>query len=58
MRGEDVGDRITDQELMRIVRLVYERSGITLHAGKKALIVARLQKRLRTGGFWCNAPTR
>lgn len=48
---EDVGDRITDQELMKIVRLVYERSGITLHAGKKALIVARLQKRLRTGGF-------
>jgi chemotaxis protein methyltransferase CheR len=48
---EDVGARLSDAELNRIVRLVYERSGITLHSGKKALIVARLQKRLRTGGF-------
>jgi chemotaxis protein methyltransferase CheR len=30
---------------------VYERSGITLHAGKRALVLARLQKRLRAGGF-------
>jgi chemotaxis protein methyltransferase CheR len=48
---DDVGDRLTDAELARIVRLVYERSGITLHAGKKALIVARLQKHLRAGGY-------
>jgi chemotaxis protein methyltransferase CheR len=48
---EHIGDRITDAELTRIVRLVYERSGITLHAGKKALIVARLQKRLRAGQY-------
>jgi chemotaxis protein methyltransferase CheR len=48
---EDVGDRLTDKELNAIVRLVYERAGITLHAGKKALIVARLQKRVRAGGF-------
>jgi chemotaxis protein methyltransferase CheR len=48
---DDVGARLSDAELNRIVRLVYERSGITLHAGKKALIVARLQKRLRAGGY-------
>lgn len=35
----------------RIVRLVYERSGITLHDGKRALIVARLHKLLKAGGF-------
>ena len=48
---EDVGDRLSDKELNAIVKLVYERAGITLHAGKKALIVARLQKRVRAGGF-------
>ncbi len=42
---------LTDRELTAIVRLVYEKSGITLHDGKRALITARLQKRLRTGGF-------
>lgn len=35
----------------RIVRLVYERSGITLHQGKRALVVARLHKLLKAGGF-------
>jgi chemotaxis protein methyltransferase CheR len=43
--------RLSDAELSRIVRLVYERSGITLHSGKRALVLARLQKRLRHGGF-------
>jgi chemotaxis protein methyltransferase CheR len=43
--------RLSDADLSRIVRLVYERSGITLHSGKRALVLARLQKRLRTGGF-------
>lgn len=43
--------RLTDAELSRIVRLVYERAGITLHSGKRALVLARLQKRLRQGGF-------
>jgi chemotaxis protein methyltransferase CheR len=42
---------LTDAELSAVVRLVYERSGITLHDGKRALIVARLQKRVRQGGF-------
>jgi chemotaxis protein methyltransferase CheR len=43
--------RLSDGDLARIVRLVYERSGITLHSGKRALVLARLQKRLRAGGF-------
>lgn len=43
--------RLSDADLSRIVRLVYERSGITLHSGKRALVLARLQKRLRLGGF-------
>jgi len=42
---------LSDRDLGRIVRLVYDRSGITLHEGKKSLVVARLQKRLRAHGF-------
>jgi chemotaxis protein methyltransferase CheR len=42
---------LSDRELAAIVKLVYDKSGITLHEGKRALIVARLQKRVRTGGF-------
>lgn len=42
---------LSDSELDQIVRLVYERSGITLHRGKRALVVARLHKVLKAGGF-------
>ena len=42
---------LSDREMDRIVRLVYERSGITLHDGKRALVVARLHKVLKSGGF-------
>jgi chemotaxis protein methyltransferase CheR len=42
---------LSDREMDRIVRLVYDRSGITLHQGKRALIVARLHKMLKSGGF-------
>lgn len=42
---------LSDRELDRIVRLVYDRSGITLHRGKRALVVARLHKMLTSGGF-------
>jgi len=42
---------LSDRDLAAIVRLVYEKSGITLHAGKRALVTARLQKRLKHGGF-------
>jgi chemotaxis protein methyltransferase CheR len=40
----------SDRDLATIVRLVYEKSGITLHAGKRALVSARLHKRLRHTG--------
>ena len=42
---------LTDKELDRIVHLVYERSGITLHRGKRALVIARLHKMLKAGNF-------
>jgi chemotaxis protein methyltransferase CheR len=48
----DTGDvDLSEADLSRIIRLVYERSGIALHEGKRALVLARLQKRLRAGGF-------
>lgn len=44
------GPVLTERDLAAVVRLVYEKSGITLHEGKRALITARLQKRLRASG--------
>ena len=41
---------LTDRDLRAIVALVYEKSGITLHDGKRELVAARLQKRLRQRG--------
>ncbi len=49
--GFDMGLEPTDRDLSAIIRLVYERSGITLHQGKRQLVTARLQKRVREGGF-------
>jgi chemotaxis protein methyltransferase CheR len=43
--------RLSDRDLQAIVRIVYDRSGITLTGAKRPLIVARLQKRLRACGF-------
>ncbi len=42
---------ISDRELATVMRLVYTKSGITLHKGKRALVTARLQKLLKQGGF-------
>ena len=42
---------LSDRDLSIIARLVHEVSGISLHLGKRALVAARLQKRLRHGGF-------
>ena len=39
--------RLSDTELRAIAKLVYEKSGIVLHDGKRELITSRLQKRLR-----------
>ena len=41
---------LSDRDLAIIVGLVYEKSGITLHSGKRALVSARLQKRMRQIG--------
>ena len=41
---------LTDRDMTMIVRLVYEKSGISLHEGKRALVTARLQKLLRRSG--------
>ena len=41
---------LSDRDLATIVSLVYEKSGITLHSGKRALVSARLQKRMRQIG--------
>lgn len=42
---------LTDRDLKAITQLVYERSGITLHSGKRALVTARLQTRVKRSGF-------
>src|SRR5215471_11296272 len=42
---------LTDRDMATIIRLVYEKSGIALHSGKRALVTARLQKLLRRSGF-------
>ena len=43
--------RLTAGDLQKIADLVYQKSGIALRDGKGALVIARLQKRLRHGGF-------
>jgi chemotaxis protein methyltransferase CheR len=43
--------RLSDRDLRTIMRIVYERSGITLTDAKRPLVIARLLKRLRAGGF-------
>jgi chemotaxis protein methyltransferase CheR len=42
---------LEDGELRRIVQLVYQRAGITLHEGKRPLILARLHRHVSAGGF-------
>jgi chemotaxis protein methyltransferase CheR len=42
---------LSDRDLRTIVRIVYDKSGITLSDAKRPLIVARLQRRLRVGRF-------
>ena len=47
----DLADTLTDRDLRALAQLVYDRAGISLHEGKRALVTARLQKRVRAGGF-------
>ena len=47
----DASPVLSDRELATIVALVYERAGIRLHDGKRELVTARLQKRLRHLGL-------
>ena len=35
----------------RVRTLIYQRAGISLHAGKQAMVYSRLSRRLRDGGF-------
>jgi chemotaxis protein methyltransferase CheR len=42
---------LKNSDFEKISRLVYEQCGIYLHKGKKELVKARLNKRLRAGGY-------
>jgi chemotaxis protein methyltransferase CheR len=42
---------LSDRDLATIQRLVYAKSGISLHSGKRALVTARLQKLLKRSGL-------
>ena len=47
----NLADTLTTRDLRTLTRLIYERAGISLHEGKRALVTARLQKRVIAGGF-------
>ena len=51
MNGADSDLTLTDREMSSVMQLVYRHSGITLHEGKRPLVLARLQKRLRVHGL-------
>jgi chemotaxis protein methyltransferase CheR len=42
---------LSDAQFQSFSRMIYDISGIDLHEGKKSLVVARLAKRIRQGGF-------
>jgi len=53
----DVGTVVADQEFPfgqadfdRVRELIYQRAGISLHAGKQAMVYSRLSRRLRETG--------
>ncbi len=50
-RGTDMHSDLPDGLFHQFSQLVYDQCGINLHAGKKALLQARLNKRLRVTGI-------
>ncbi len=50
-QNEESNMNLTDELFQRYSDLVYQECGINLHEGKKALLQARLNKRLRATGF-------
>lgn len=48
--NQNIGE-ISDQEFIRLSRLIYQQSGIKLTQGKKSLMRSRLQKRMRECGL-------
>lgn len=48
---QNAAARLTSSDMRKISELVYAKSGIALQDSKRAMVVARLQKRLRHGGF-------
>jgi chemotaxis protein methyltransferase CheR len=49
--GAVAGQALSDRLFQQFSRLVYQQSGISLHEGKKELLQARLNKRLRATGL-------
>jgi len=48
---QTAASRLTNSDMRKISELVYAKSGIALRDSKRAMVMARLQKRLRQGGF-------
>ena len=43
--------KLTSADFERVRKLIYQRAGISLHAGKQAMVYSRLSRRLREGGM-------
>lgn len=51
MAAEILTDTVTDEQLARYARLIYERTGISISPQKKTLLSNRLRRRLRETGI-------
>ena len=49
--GRDTEFGFSGADFERVRRLIYERAGISLHAGKQAMVYSRLSRRLRDVGY-------
>jgi chemotaxis protein methyltransferase CheR len=49
--GTDAEFHLTDADFERVRQLIYQRAGISLHAGKQAMVYSRLSRRLRETGM-------